>query len=217
MVTDQAAGRRRLTIRTLRVESRKGYATDVRESAVDRRSGRDRRSGTPIDGGHAQINGGETPPAAATSTAWPAIASPFVRGPELGLAAPPDPWASVVRRSLDDYAAGRLDELVRSWDDALAWRVVGDWPGVPLHGVRAVIAYHQGLEALTDGSFRQEVLSIGASGGPLVEAHLRTTAKRDGRRLDLPSLLVVELVALRVHRVTEIPGEGTTWDRFWAD
>jgi hypothetical protein len=130
---------------------------------------------------------------------------------------PPDPWASVVRRSIDEYGAGHLDELVRSWDEALTWRVAGDWPREPLVGLRSVVAYHQGLEALTDGAFRQEVLSIAASGGPVVEAHLRTTAERGDRRLDMPSLLVMELVALRVRQVTEIPGDPEAWARFWAD
>ena len=53
--------------------------------------------------------------------------------------------------------------------------------------------------------------------GPIVEAHVRTTAMRGERALDIPTLLVFELSSLRIRRVTEIPGDLPTWDAFWDD
>jgi hypothetical protein len=63
----------------------------------------------------------------------------------------------------------------------------------------------------------QEIVSIEASGGPIVEAHVRTTAIRGARRLDIPTLLVFELGCLRIRRVTEIPGDLASWNAFWDD
>ena len=58
-------------------------------------------------------------------------------------------------------------------------------------------------------------MTIEASRGPIVEAHVRTTARRGNRELDMPTLLVFELSCLRILRVTEIPGDIPEWDAFW--
>jgi len=53
-------------------------------------------------------------------------------------------------------------------------------------------------------------------GGRLVSAHVRTTAQRKGRLLDIPSLLLFELSLVGVRRVTELPGDLDAWNAFWS-
>lgn len=178
--------------------------THLTPDTLDRRSGSDRRQGI----------AGDPPETGGDSTL---LAPPFTLAPEMARARPADPWVSVVARSIEEYRAGRLDELVRTWDESLTWRVVADWPARDHTGAVEVLAWHKAVHDETRGTFRQEIVALDASGGPIVVAHARTTARRGRRQLDVSSMLTFELVAMRVRRVTEIPGDPAEWDRFWAD
>jgi hypothetical protein len=112
-----------------------------------------------------------------------------------------------------DYRAGRCDAARQAWDERIIWRVDG---GVSFIGPEGVFTYHLQVAALTDDTFRQKLVSLEASGGPIVEAHVRTTAQRQGRTLDIPTLIVFELAAMRIRHVTEIPGDQAAWDAFWG-
>jgi hypothetical protein len=194
------------------------------EPRVDRRSGTDRRS----DPGTPARRAEDRPPEAAPAR-WPLIV-----GPDFATSRARDPWVGVVQLSMSDYRAGRLEEAKRSWDERIVWQVAGVAPWIqpdqtpgaipaagagPFPGVRGaegVFAHHRALHDLTDGTYRQTLVSLEGSGGPIVEAHVRTTASRTGRLLDIPTLLVFELGALRIRQVTEIPGDQAAWNRFWA-
>ena len=182
--------------------------TQLPPPTVDRRSGIDRRAATMDAWSIAET--GSTPDAAPSAV-------PFAWAPSLERSRPRDPWVSVVRRAIGDYVAGGLEELARSWDDGVVWRVVADWPDADATGPRAIVEYHRALLEATAGSFRQEIISLDASGGPIVVGHVRTTALRNGRRLAMPSLLTFELLAMRIARVTEIPGDAAEWDAFWRN
>lgn len=180
--------------------------TQLPPPSVERRSGIDRRAAT-ID---AWSDAGSLPTPESDRPA-----APFAWAPSLERLRPRDPWVSVVWRAISDYVDGGLEELARSWDDGVVWRVVADWPDADASGRRALVEYHRALLKATAGSFRQEIISLDASGGPIVVGHVRTTALRNGRRLGMPSLLTFELVAMRIARVTEIPGDAAEWDEFW--
>jgi hypothetical protein len=181
--------------------------TQLPPPTVDRRSGEDRR--------HAAADvttAGSTPSAGAS-----ALSAPFIWTAELDGIRPRDPWVSVVRRAITDYQEGRPEHIGRSWDESVVWRIVAGWPGAEPRGAQAVFDYHRTIEDATAGTFQQEIVSLDASGGPIVVGHVRTTAERGARRLEMPSLLSFELVAMRVVRVTEIPGDAAEWDAFWRD
>src|SRR4051812_16441524 len=180
--------------------------TQLPPLTVDRRSGEDRRRAS------MDATAGSSP-----SEGSPPRSAPFVWVPELARVRPRDPWVSVVRRAIDDYREGRPEDIGRSWDESVVWRVVAGWPGEELRGPQGVFGYHGAIEKATAGSFQQEIVSLEASGGPIVVGHVGTTAARDLRRLEMPSLLTFELVAMRVVRVTEIPGDAAEWDAFWRD
>ena len=142
---------------------------------------------------------------------------PLVTGPAFDAVKPRDPWAMVVHRSIGDYRDGAIDEARRTWDDGIVWRVVGAGPTPDAVGPDAVVDHHARLLERTSGTFRQTLVSLECSNGPIVEAHVRTTATRGDRNLDIPTLIVFELSAMRICQVTEIPGDVAAWEAFWAD
>jgi len=180
----------------------------------DRRSGLDRRGDDAIVG-DATTNPSH-PEGRLTTARWPLDVEPGWSHPR-----PRDPWADVVQRSITAYRAGRIDELLATWDEAISWHVMGRRNGRILTdhatGPASVFAYHRQLLDQTDGTFRQRLISLEGSNGPIVEAHLRTTATRRGRSLAIPALIVFELSLGRIRDVQEIPGDQVAWDRFWAD
>ena len=64
---------------------------------------------------------------------------------------------------------------------------------------------------LTGDTFRQRVIALQAGQGPIVEAFLRSTGRRESRELNLPTLVVFELSGSRIHAVTELPGDPAAW------
>jgi ketosteroid isomerase-like protein len=129
-----------------------------------------------------------------------------------------DPFVDIVRETVVSYADGFADRASRHWHDDIVWRVPGSRPPSGEHvGPDAIFAYHRELERLTDGTFRQRMLSLEGSQGPLIEAYLRTTATRGERQLDIPTLMVFELQFGHIRVVSELPGDQAAWDDFWVD
>lgn len=133
-------------------------------------------------------------------------------------AMPSDPFVAIVRESIGSYRQGDCDIARRTWADDITWTIDADGPfGGRWIGPDAIFDLHRGLEERSGGTFRQRLLGLVASGGPIVEAHVRTSASRDGARLDQPALLVFEVGAGRLRRVIEIPGDRAAWGGFWSD
>ena len=129
-----------------------------------------------------------------------------------------DAAVAIVRDSLTEYRAGRADRASRSWDDDITWLVRGRPPVGGEHvGPEAVFAYHALLARLSAGTFRQHLIALEGSRSATVNAYLRTSATRNGRRLEIPTLAVFELAGGRIRRVTELPGDRDAWEAFWAD
>lgn len=182
---------------------RRGHAGDE-----ERRSGDDRRVAVP---GVIVPRSHGAPSMHPTVAVWPLDVPGTV--PPAGR----DAWASVVRQSMEHYRLGRADAAAECWTDDITWRLNGAGPlSGEHHGAEAVYRYHGRLQELTNGSFRQTLLAVEASNGPIVTAYLRTRARRGRRTLDIPTLVVFELLHLRIRRVTELPGDRGAWERFWA-
>jgi hypothetical protein len=142
--------------------------------------------------------------------------TPFSIDHSIASRARTDPWVAIVAGSLADYAAGHTTQAFGSWASDITWTVRCGGTSTVSVGPDAVLAYHASLSARTAGTFRQELLALEGSGGPVVAAHARTTAHVADRTLDIPSLLVLELARGRIRRVTEIHGDPVAWEQFWA-
>jgi ketosteroid isomerase-like protein len=131
---------------------------------------------------------------------------------------PSDPYVAIVRVSVLDYAAGRSDIAQTVWADHIVWRVRGDGRlSGEYRGAEAIFDYHRRIQALTGGTFHQVLVAFQTSGGPVVDAHLRTVASRRDRTLSISTRLVFEIAAGRVQTVTEFPGDQEAWEGFWRD
>jgi hypothetical protein len=103
------------------------------------------------------------------------------------------------------------------WMDDIAWHVAGDGPPSGDHrGAESIFAYHRRVARLTDGTFRQQLVAVEGSKGPIVTAYVRTRAQRGSRSLDIPSLISFECCRMHIQRVVELPGDQEAWNRFWA-
>jgi uncharacterized protein len=128
-----------------------------------------------------------------------------------------DPWARLVREAIELYRTGRADAARQMWTDDIVWRVVGDQaPSGEHRGAEAIFAHHRRLVRLTDGTFRQQLIAVEGSGGPVVTAYVRTRAQRGTTSLDIPSLVSFEVSRMHIQRVVELPGDQEAWNRFWA-
>ena len=129
-----------------------------------------------------------------------------------------DPWVAIVRESIADYRDGRADRARQRWSDDIRWRLSAD---AGLHGEwvgpEQVFNLHRLVRRETDDTFRQRLIALEGSHGPFVDAHLRTSAERRGRRLDVSTLIVFEVSNGRISCVTELPGDREAWRQFWAD
>jgi ketosteroid isomerase-like protein len=145
---------------------------------------------------------------------WPLEASDGYPSPGRDI----DPWARLVREAIELYRTGRADAARQMWTDDVAWRVLGDGPASgEYRGSDAIFGYHRRLARLSDGTFRQQLIAMEGSGGPVVTAYVRTRAQRGTRSLEIPSLVVFEVFRMRIQRVAELPGDQEAWNRFWAD
>jgi uncharacterized protein len=127
-----------------------------------------------------------------------------------------DPWARLVREVIELYRTGRADAARQMWTDDIVWRVIGDGPPSGEHrGAEAIFAHHGRLARLTDGTFRQQLIAVEGSGGPVVTAYVRTRAQRGTRSLDIPSIVSFEVSRMHIQRVVELPGDQGAWNRFW--
>jgi hypothetical protein len=172
--------------------------------------------GAPI--GRSDADGGTVIPTAARPlraamiATWPLdVEDGFERLPSR------DPWVSIVRDSIVDYRSGRADRARQRWSDDIRWRLSadggldGEWVGP-----EQVFNLHRLLRRETDNTFRQRLIALEGARGPFVDAHLRTTAQRNGRSLDVSTLVVFEVSNGRISCVTELPGDRVAWREFWA-
>jgi len=156
--------------------------------------------------------GGGGRPLVATMARWPLDADEgFDRRPVR------DPWESLVRDSMVAYREGRTDVAHWSWTEDVLWRVAANGYSEEHRGAEAIFAYHRRLTRSSGGTFRQRVMALQSSRGPIVEAYLRSSASRGARRLSMPTLVIFELGNGRIRTITEMPGDPIAWGRFWTD
>ena len=158
------------------------------------------------------IEAGGTRPLVATVARWPLdvdehFAATFLR----------DPWESMVRDSIVAYREGRADVASWSWSPEIVWRLACNGRSEEHHGGDRIFAYHQRLVRASGGTFRQRLVALQGSQGPIVHANVHSTASRGPRRLEMSGMIVFEIGGSHIRTVTELPGDPEGWSRFWAD
>ena len=151
-------------------------------------------------------------PLVATVARWPldvpeGFADTFLR----------DPWHSMVRDSIVAYREGRADVASWSWAGNIVWRISSNGSSEEHHGANRIFGYHQRLVGASGGTFRQRLVALNGSQGPIVHATVQSSATRGPRRLELSGMIVFEISGSHITSITELPGDAEAWTRFWAD
>jgi hypothetical protein len=167
---------------------------------------------TRAESGRTILEAGGERPLVATVARWPldvedGFASRFLR----------DPWQSMVRDSIVAYREGRADVASWSWTGDIVWRISSNGSSEEHHGANRIFGFHQRLVRASGGTFRQRLVDLQGSQGPMVHATVHSSATRGPRQLDMPGMIVFEIGGSRIHSITELPGDPEAWTRFWAD
>jgi ketosteroid isomerase-like protein len=125
--------------------------------------------------------------------------------------------AAIVRRGYDAFNTGDMETLTELFDEGASWHTPGRGPLAGDYvGREAVFAYFGQLGGQTGGTLRATLEYLSESDdGHVVGVH-RTSAERDGKRLDVAICLTFELKDGRVFDGREHTFDLYAWDEFWS-
>jgi uncharacterized protein len=127
------------------------------------------------------------------------------------------PNEDLIRKGFDAFMAGDMATLNELFADDIVWHSPGRNPLSGDHrGKEAVFALFAKLGELTGGNFRLEIHDVLANDEHVVVL-ARSTAERDGKRLDDNG---VQVFHVRDGKVTESwlhPGDVYAGDEFFGD
>ena len=126
------------------------------------------------------------------------------------------PNADVLQRLVDAFLANDGAALDALFTDGAVWHEPGATPISGDHkGKPAIFEFFGRVGELSGGSFRPDIHDICAS-----DAHgvmlFHSTAKRDGRELRTPGVLVAHIEGGKITEVWNTIAEGeSAWTEFW--
>jgi len=128
-----------------------------------------------------------------------------------------DENVAIMRRGYAAFNSGDLNTLVELFDEGAVWhlpgrsRFAGDY-----QSREATLAYFGQLAQETGGTFQAELQHVLADDEDRVIGIQRSTAQRDGKRLDVDNCIVFELKDGRVVDGREHFEDLYAWDQFWS-
>ena len=128
----------------------------------------------------------------------------------------PLPNADVLQRLVDAFIAGDGAALDALFTDGAVWHEPGSAPISGDHkGKAAIFEFFGRVGELSGGSFRPDVHDICASEGHAVMLY-HGTAKRDGRELRTPEVLVAHIEGGKIAEIwNTIVERESAWNDFW--
>ena len=128
-----------------------------------------------------------------------------------------DENVAIMRRGYAAFNSGDLNTLVELFDEGAVWhlpgrsRFAGDY-----QSREATLAYFGQLAQQTGGTFQAELQHLLADDEDRVIGIQRSTAERDGKRLDVGNCIVFQLTDGRITDGREHFHDLYAWDEFWA-
>ena len=128
-----------------------------------------------------------------------------------------DENVAIMRRGYAAFNSGDLNTLVELFDEGAVWhlpgrsRFAGDY-----QSREATLAYFGQLAQETGGTFQAELQHLLADDEDRVIGIQRSTAERDGKRLDVGNCIVFQLRDGRITDGREHFHDLYAWDEFWA-
>jgi ketosteroid isomerase-like protein len=124
--------------------------------------------------------------------------------------------AATIRRGYELFNSGNLEELRQIFAEDVVWHGGGRGRfGGEKRGRDASFAYFAQLGEMTGASFRAELHDILASDEHVVGIHAGT-ARREGKALEVKTVLVFHLRDGKVVEAWEHFEDSQTWDEFFA-
>jgi ketosteroid isomerase-like protein len=126
------------------------------------------------------------------------------------------PNAALARRFFEAFARRDGGVVAAALDEDVVWRLGGASPMAgEYRGRREVIRFLGSTTALTDGTYRSELLFAVADDEHVVIVY-RARGQREGRAIDLEQMLLCQVRDGRFTDVTAVPTDQYVFDAFWA-
>jgi uncharacterized protein (TIGR02246 family) len=127
------------------------------------------------------------------------------------------PNATRTREGFERFVQGDLPALLELFADDAVWFVPGSMALSGAHrGRDAIVEFLRGTAAMTDRTYRVELLWTVADDDHLVAVYRARGRRPDGRELDVEQALLVELEDGRWKVVRAQPLDQAAFDAFWT-
>ena len=128
-----------------------------------------------------------------------------------------DENVAIMRRGYEAFNTGDLETLTEVFDEGMVWHLPGRSSFAnDYQGRDATLAYFAQLAEKTGGTFQAELQHLLANDDDHVVGIQRSTAQRDGKRLDVGNCIVFQLKNGRVTDGREHFHDLYAWDEFWS-
>jgi hypothetical protein len=128
-----------------------------------------------------------------------------------------DENAAIMRRAYEAFNTGDMKTLIELFDESAVWHLPGrSSMANDYQGRDATLAYFGQLAQKTGGTFRAELERLLADDDDRVVGIHRSSAERDGKRLDVGDCIVFQLKDGRITDGREHFGDLYAWDEFWS-
>ena len=128
-----------------------------------------------------------------------------------------DENVEIVRGGYEAFNSGDLDALAEIFDENVVWHTPGQSSMAnDYQGRDATLAYFGQLGQKTGGTFQAELEQLFAGDDGRVIGLHRSTAQRDGKRLDVGDCIVFELKDGKIVDGREHFNDLYAWDEFWS-
>jgi uncharacterized protein len=124
---------------------------------------------------------------------------------------------AIVRRGYEAFNTGDIETLTEVFDESIVWHLPGrSSMAKDYQGRDATLAYFGQIGQETGGTFQAELQQLFAGDDGRVIGLQRSTAERDGKRLDVGNCIVFELSDGKVVDGREHFNDLYAWDEFWS-
>jgi uncharacterized protein len=125
--------------------------------------------------------------------------------------------AAIMRRAYEAFNRADINTLIEVFDEGAVWHLPGrSSMANDYQGRDATLAYFGQIGQKTGGTFQAELQDLLADDDDRVIAIQRSTAERNGKRLDVGNCIVFQLKDGRITDGREHFHDLYAWDEFWS-
>ena len=128
-----------------------------------------------------------------------------------------DENVAIMQRAYDAFNTADMDTLIEVFDEGADWHLPGrSSMAKDYQGRDALLAYFGQLGQETGGTFRAELERFMADDDGHVVGFQRSTAERNGEKLDVGCCIVFQVKDGRIIDGREHFEDLYAWDEFWS-